>query len=191
MFQDLIYKNRSYRRFKPDPKPSAELLKELIQLARLCPSASNQQPLRYVLSSTQNGNGLIFPHLRWAALLTDWTGPSEHERPTAYIVIVADKKNSPNLNCDLGIAAQTILLGAVHFGFGGCMIANINKSALRDSLQLEDSLEILLVIALGTPSEDIVIEEAHLGDPLAYWRDSQSVHHVPKLTIQDLIHREI
>jgi nitroreductase len=85
---EIIHKNRSYRRFKPDIAIDCDTLRELVDLARHSPSAANRQPLKYALSYTPERNALIFPHLAWAGYLKDWSGPEEGERPAAYIVIL-------------------------------------------------------------------------------------------------------
>ncbi len=111
MIRELVLKSRSYRRFYGEVDIKHEILKDLVELARLSPSAMNLQPLRYILSYESEKNALIFPHLGWAGYLTDWPGPSEGERPSAYIIILADTEISRSVGCDHGIAAQSILLG--------------------------------------------------------------------------------
>ncbi|MDI3473481.1 MAG: hypothetical protein PWQ20_941 [Thermotogaceae bacterium] len=185
--KDLILKNRSYRRFDENFKVDCETLRELIELARLSASAANLQPLRYILSCDKGKNDKIFPYLRWAGYLKDWPGPKEGEKPSAYIVILGDKELMGNFTgYDCGIAAQSILLGAVEKGLGGCMIAAIDKEGLRKSLNIPEKYEILLVIALGKPVEKVVIEDVKNND-IKYWRDEQGVHHVPKRTLDELI----
>ena len=157
MYKDLVLKNRSYRRFYEHEKIEIPTLMELIDLARLSASGANRQPLKYIVSASEQNNKFIFPTLAWAGYLKDWDGPSEGERPSAYIIILGDKNISPSFGCDHGIAAQTILLGATERGFGGCMIASIQRDKLKDVLELENDYEILLVIALGKPKETVVI----------------------------------
>ena len=60
--------------------------------------------------------------------------------------------------CDDGIAAQTMLLEATRRGLGGCMIGAIQKEKLRQALQIPDNLMIRLVLALGKPAEQVVLE---------------------------------
>jgi nitroreductase len=187
MLKDLILQNRSYRRFYQNIIPDESTLLELVDGARLSPSAGNKQPLKYLLSFTPERNVSIFPCLSWAAYLKDWLGPSEGERPTAYIVILGDTRITGNFYCDHGIAAQSILLGAVERKLGGCIIASINKEKLRQVLKISDHLEILLVIALGKPREKIQLESLPADGNIAYWRDGQQVHHVPKRALQDII----
>ncbi|MFC1511546.1 nitroreductase family protein, partial [Candidatus Margulisiibacteriota bacterium] len=87
-YKDLILRNRSYRRFFENEKISLETLRELVDLARLSPSAANLQPLKYILSADPAKNAKIFPHLSWAGYIKDWGGPKEGERPSAYIIII-------------------------------------------------------------------------------------------------------
>ena len=131
MLKDLILKNRSFRRFQEDVAIDRDLLKELIDLARLSASSANRQPLKYLLSCEPELNAVIFPHLGWAGYLRDWDGPAEGERPSAYIIVLVDTDISKNASCDHGIVAQSILLGAVEKGFAGCMIGSIQKQELH------------------------------------------------------------
>ena len=187
MLRDLIQKNRSYRRFYEEVDIKLETLRELVDLARLSASAKNFQPLKYILSCDRRENALIFPHLVWARFLTNWPGPSEGERPSAYIVILGDTEVSRFWDYDAGIAAQSILLGATEKGLGGCMIANINREGLRKALKISPRFEVLLVLALGRPKEKVVIETVGPSGDTKYWRDSRGVHHVPKRPLDEVI----
>jgi nitroreductase len=187
MIRDSVLKNRSYRRFYEEVDINLETLRELVDLARNSASAMNAQPLRYILSCDARKNSLVFPHLTWATFLTDWPGPGEGERPSAYIVILGDTGVSRFWDYDAGIAAQTILLGATEKGLGGCMIANIQKEGLRKALEIPSRYEILLVLALGKPREKVVIEAVGPSGDTKYWRDSEGVHHVPKRRLDEMI----
>jgi nitroreductase len=187
MLKDLVLKCRSYRRFDESVAIERETLEELVDLARCTASAVNRQPLRYILSLEPEKNAKIFRHLGWAAALKDWPGPAEGERPAAYIIILGDKRLTDNFWCDHGIAAQTILLGAVEKGLGGCMLGSVNKPALTKDLGIADYYEIMLVIALGKPGETVVLEEMEADGSFTYWRDEKSVHHVPKRKLKDVI----
>ena len=156
-------------------------------MARYCPSAANQQPLKYLISWTETDNRRLFPCLRWAGALPDWPGPSEAERPAGYIVILGDTRVSAGVGCDHGIAAQTILLGAVERGHAGCMLGAIQRDALREAIEIPGHFTIPLVIALGTPAEEIRIAPLPDNGDTRYWRDEQGVHHVPKRNLDDII----
>jgi nitroreductase len=187
MLKELIHKNRSYRRFDQDVTVERETLRELVDLARHSAAAANRQPLKYVLSCDAETNGRIFPHTRWAGALRDWPGPAEGERPAAYIVILGDTEISKGFGCDHGIAAQSIMLGATEKGLGGCMLGALDRPKLREVLNIPEQYEILLVLALGKPAEKVVIEDLPPDGSINYWRDEESVHHVPKRALDDLI----
>ena len=187
MLRDFVLKNRSCRRFQEKVAVTDKTLRDLVDMARLSASGGNIQPLKYILSSNPEKNDKIFPHLVWAAYLTDWSGPAEGERPAAYIVILGDKEISTAFGCDHGIAAQSILLGATEQGINGCMIGSIQKEGLREALGIEDRYEILLVIALGRPAETVCLEPVGSDGSIKYWRDDEGVHHVPKRPLDDII----
>lgn len=184
---ELVRQSRSYRRFFQEEPVSLETLRGLVELARLCPSASNRQPLRYILSNDPPKNATIFACLAWAGYLRDWPGPAEGERPSAYIVILNDSQASQSPGCDHGIAAQTILLGAAELGLGGCMLGAVRREKLRAALKIDRRYEILLVLALGRPKETVALEALGADGDIRYWRDEQQVHHVPKRALEDLI----
>ena len=186
MISDLIKKNRSYRRFYQDVTIPENDLLDMVENARLTPSGRNAQTLRYVLSNNPEMNNLIFPSLAWAGYLKDWGGPKEGERPSAYIVILNDNRISENYFCDHGIVSLAILLTAVAKGYGGCIVAAVNHTKLRESLNIPEHYSIVQVIALGKPAETVVIESMVDGD-FKYWRDTQEIHHVPKRSLNDII----
>ncbi|MFH1491629.1 MAG: nitroreductase family protein, partial [Pseudomonadota bacterium] len=190
MIKDLVYRSRSYRRFYKDAAVSMETLRELVDLARHSASAGNLQPLKYVLSCEAATNTLIFQHLAWAAYLKDWPGPVEGERPGAYIIILGDTSISKTPSVDHGIACQSMLMGAVEKGLGGCIIGSIKRDGLRQALEIPDHCEILLVLALGKPKEQVKVEYIDREGDIKYWRDAQGVHHVPKRRLEDLIVRQ-
>jgi len=187
MIKDIILKNRSYRRFYQDTAIERETLVELVDLARCSASGSNRQPLKYMLSWTPERNAQVFANLAWAAALPDWPGPEEGERPTAYIIILGDTAIGKNFGVDHGIAAQSIMLGAAERGLGGCMLASVRRDELRKALSIPEQYEILLVLALGKPKEQVVMETLEPDGDFRYWRDEKQVHHVPKRRLEDII----
>lgn len=191
MLKELICQNRSYRRFDQSHPIDSATLRDLVDMARLTASGMNLQPLKYILCNDPDTNATIFNHLAWAKYLADWGGPREGERPVAYIIVLGDSTIRPHVNTsastDMGIAAQSILLGAVEKGLGGCIIASINRDKLRADLKIDDRYEILLVLALGKPAETVVIDPVGADGSIKYWRDENDVHHVPKRTLDEII----
>ena len=187
MIRDLVTGNRTFRRFRQDEPISRETLVELVDLARRSGSAGNVQPLKYRLVCDPETNAKVFPHLGWAGYLKDWPGPGEGERPAAYIVVLGDTQIASSYETDLGIACQSILLGATERGLGGCMIGAGDMKAVGRALDLPDRYEVALVIALGRPKEQVVLETVGDDGDVRYWRDSDGMHHVPKRPLAKII----
>jgi len=185
--EELLRQNRSFRRFYEDRRLDRATLLDLVGLTRLCPSAANRQPLKYRIACSREDTALVFSHLRWASALKDWDGPVEGERPAGYIFILGDTRIATSFNVDPGIVAQSMLLGAVERGLGGCLIGSIDRDKLRRDLAIDDRFAILLAVALGVPKENVVLEDMQDPDAFDYWRDANGVHHVPKRPLSEVL----
>jgi len=185
-FLGLVRQARSYRRFKESDPIPADLVRSLVDLARIVPSAANLQPLRYRLVTTAEECAKVFPLTKWAGALREWSGPQPGERPTGYIAICTDKaRPSPT---DVGIAAYAIQLGAAAAGYGACMLGAIDRPRLVLALAIPDAYDIHLLIALGRPGETIVLEDlAPTAANTNYYRTADNIHHVPKRRLKDVL----
>ncbi len=187
MLKDLILHNRSYRGYDERYKVDRNLLLELVELARLTSSAGNVQPLKYFLSYEDADNQRIYPLLRWSRCTGEKTEGAG--LPTAYICMFVDMGlvSVPSAAyVDAGIAAQTILLGAVERGLGGCIVTAIDRLRLKRELMIAiGAYEPFMVIALGKPYEDIILEES--GYDTVCYADERGARHVPKRQITDII----
>jgi len=186
MIKDLILKNRSYRRFDSSAALDETTLIELVDLARQSASAANMQPLRYILSWEKERNSLIFDHLKWAGYLKEWPGPDQHERPTGYVILLAETGNQ-FVKFDAGIACQSMLLAAVEKHLGGCMFGSIDREGLIEKMGIPKEYEIVLILALGKPVEQVVLDQVPDDGDIKYWRDQNNVHHVPKRKLENII----
>lgn len=149
-------------------------------------SGRNGQTLKYQIILRESKRNQVFETLSWAGYLSDWDGPVEGERPSAYVIMLNDDNLGKNYFSDDGIAVQNLLLGAVEGGFGGCILRAFKEKELRDILQIPVDFKIIQVLALGKPKEEVVLEEMQNGN-IKYWRDENQVHHVPKRKLDDLI----
>ncbi len=190
-FARSVREARTCRRFREDAAVPLAALQALVDTARVCPSGANRQPLRYAVCADAARNGAVFPHLRWAAYLKDWGGPVPGERPAAYITVLCDRKGSPTPEIDLGIAAQTIQLGAQALGLGCCMIGAFDRDGVRAALGLDAepfaALDIVLVLALGAPAETRVLDTVGEDGDIRYHRDADGTHHVPKRSLASVL----
>nr|WP_321514403.1 nitroreductase family protein [uncultured Pseudodesulfovibrio sp.] len=186
-FRELMIRNRTRRIFDESSPVTIDVLIELIDLTRFMPSGMNMQPLKYVAVTEKAYCDTLFPLLGWAGYLKDWKGPAEGQRPTGYIIILLDKNVADDPGCDHGIASQSIMLGAVEKGLGGCIIGTINRKKLSRMLDLSENFDILLVLALGVPAQDVVVESLPSDGSIQYWSGDDGRHHVPKRGLDDLL----
>lgn len=188
--QHLIEATRTCRRFVEDAPIDTATLRDLVDLARLAGSARNCQPWQYGLINDSKSCAAIFPFLGWAGYLRDWPGPPPGERPSGYILCLLNhhwtKSSTKEAYFDLGIASQNLLLGATAHGLAGCRIGSFSP-AIAKLFALPDTLSLELVIALGQPGEDIIVEPVVEPENIAYWRDEQGRHHVPKRGLDDIL----
>lgn len=185
--QEIIAKTRTFRRFNQKEPISMTTLHELVDLARLGGSARNGQPWQYMVVNAPELCARIFPYLGWAGYLTDWKGPIDGERPSAYVLCLLNKNRlkgpESEAQFDLGVATQNLLLGAMEKRIGGCRIGAFNPQ-LASLFDMPEHLAISLVVALGKPRETVIIEECKSEDDVRYWRDENGVHHVPKRSLK-------
>ena len=186
MVQNLIKKTRSYRRFNCQREITVGELHNMVESARCSGSAANRQRIRFALVNRKSECDAIFSNVAFAGYLREWAGPTEAERPMAYIVMMCKEENiDTNLAIDMGIYAQSILLTATELGLGGCMIRSFKKDEIDRVLDRE-GYNTAFIIALGKPSENVYLTSAKNGD-IKYYRDEKDNHAVPKLSLDELI----
>jgi len=184
MLLDLVKNARSYRRYDPKRPVSTDTLKELVEAARLTPSAGNLQRLCYLAVTEKSDVLALTKEVKWAGYLSDWDGPTDDEAPTAYLILLSPESTGVS-QIDVGIAAETILLAAAEKGIGGCMILNFPREELTERYDLAGKYKIELVISIGVPAEKVELEEMKDGN-VRYYRDRSDVHRVPKRPLREV-----
>lgn len=179
----LLKANRSYRGYDSKFEVRPDQLQRIMEVATLCPSARNQQVLRF-RPVLKDEAAKVLQHIRLGGALPELHLPFEGTEPNAFIVICSTVPDSHYVSVDLGIVAQSMLLQATEIGLGGICIGAFDHAAIREALALP--YEPLLVLAIGRPNERIEIVECNEGDSLTYYREG-GVHYVPKININDLI----
>ena len=184
----MIYENiksrRTIRKYVQKEVPRGVLLK-CVDAARLSPSGANRQPLKYIGVNDPKLINEVFSTLKWAGYLPSYQ-PGENEKPRAYIVITLDKSISDNAGHDAGIAAMSISMVAYDAGLGSCILGAVNREKLKEILKVPDGFDIVLVVALGYPSENPVVDKVKGGD-IKYWLDENRVLHVPKRSLEEVL----
>lgn len=185
-FYDLVISRRTVRKFKETPI-SRDILERCINAARLAPSASNLQPLEYIVVNDAKLLPQAYETVKWAGYLRPHGDPPEGHRPMAYIYVLKDSKNkSPWTAYDIGEAVENITLVALAEGIGSCQFGSVDRDKVKAMFKVPDDYEITLALALGYIDESHAVEP-YAGDP-KYWRDERGVHHVPKRSLESVAH---
>lgn len=184
---ETIMNRRTIRRFQ-QKLIAPDILKKLIEAARVAPSASNIQPLEYLIIDDPKLLPQVFATTAWAGYITPNGTPPEGQRPVAYIIVLVNEtlKNEQYYKHDVGAAVENILLTALEAGISSCWLGAIKREVLRESLSIPKHFIIDSVIALGYPNEKSVVEEA--TDSIKYWKDEQGVMHIPKRPLEKIVH---
>ncbi|HEC68865.1 MAG TPA: nitroreductase [Candidatus Omnitrophica bacterium] len=183
---NLILKRRTIRKFQ-SRKVKKDILKKIVNSARLAPSAANLQFLEYLIVDRKGLTQQVFPHLSWAGYLKGRGTPQKGEEPSVYIIVLINKKRSKNPDLrDVGASCENILLASLSFGLGACWLGAINKKALRKILNIPSFYEIDSVIALGYPAQTSRVVDSTRD--IKYYLDSQGNLVVPKRPLKEVFH---
>ncbi len=190
---EAALKRRSVRRFKNKPVPY-EALEKCIDAARLAPSGRNQQVCDYIVINDSKVLPGIFENIGGSAKLPpDKGGPRPDQAAKAYTIILINKEREGDVNrrkvtlIDVGMAAENIILTAYEQGLGCCPILMFNEEDIKLLLEIPDTYDIALVIAMGYPDESPVADIAE--DSSNIYVDDKGTRHVPKRKLADVIHR--
>ncbi len=190
MIKEIVSESRSYRSFDESVEVTLDFLTDLVDTARLCPSASNRQPLKYRLVYERDEVETLLPLTKYAGLLKDMRFPPEGHHPGAFIVICHDStvgEYGQFTAMDVGIAAQSMMLRACEAGFGGCMVGAFDPAKVSSALLIPKIYQPKLILALGKPDETVFICEVPKDGSTAYFRDKANLHFVPKRSVESVI----
>ena len=182
--QEAIKKRRSIRCFKQTAVAHADLL-TLVDHARMSASGANMQPLKFAILDDPTLVKQVFPYVKWAGYLPDWT-PMPSEAPPAYIAVFGDTAIKNSFETDAGAAITTMMLSALDLGLSTCWLGAINRDALFRLLQFPASLQLLYLLAVGygaQTSTPCTMEK----DSCKYFFDEQGVLQVPKRALSDVL----
>ncbi len=148
-FSELATKRYSVRAYKSDPVPD-DKLQQVLEAARLAPTAANRQPLQFIVIHTAGKEvelGRIYsrPWFVQAPLVICACGIPEH----GWI----RRDDRRYLDVDIGIVMDHLILAATDLGLGTCWIAAFDLVAAREVLNLPDDVEPIVFTPLGYPDD--------------------------------------
>jgi len=150
MVLEAIKKRKSVRGYL-DKKIPEDFLLEIMEAARLAPSASNRQPWKFVVVQDKK----LRQQLIQASRNQSFVGE-------ASVVIAGCATNinhiMPNgvhsYPVDLAIALDHISLQAAELGLGTCWIGAFNQEKVKKILHITDNVTVVCLMTLGYPAGD-------------------------------------
>src|SRR5574341_1378369 len=146
---ELIRNRYSVRAYKPEPVEE-EKLQQVLEAARLAPTAANRQPFSLIVIHTEGRKAELNKIYRreWfvqAPLLICAVGVPRN----AWV----RGDNRRYLDVDVAIVMDHLILAAANLGLGACWVAAFDATAARQILQLPDEVEPLIFTPLGYPAD--------------------------------------
>lgn len=154
-YSDLIANRYSVRAYKRDPIEN-EKLDNVLEAARLAPTAANRQPYQLIVINTKGREDELLKIYRrnWfvqAPLLICACGVTRQSW------VRSDRRRY--LDVDVAIVMDHLILAATNIGLGTCWVAAFNENAARKALNLPDDVEPLIFTPLGYPADKPGIKE--------------------------------
>ena len=168
---EAFERRHSVRSFRPDPVPQ-EILERIVRAASLAPSAMNEQPWRFYVTTGETRRQVGEAMAQGTTHLEEFIdvlGPELHaqavqwysELGDAPVVIVCtmpkavDEFWQLNTQLSIGAAIQNILLAATGQGLGACNItfSFYVRDELARTLDIPDDRVIAAIVAIGYPAD--------------------------------------
>lgn len=147
-FLQLILRRHSVRSYKTDPVEE-DKLNQVLEAARLAPTAGNRQPFKLIVIHTPDKKAELrrIYDRAWfvqAPLVICACGIPDQAS------IRTDGKNFCDI--DVAIVMDHLILAATDLGLGTCWIGAFNPSAARNVLGLPDNVQPIAFTPLGYPN---------------------------------------
>ena len=164
---DQIIASRFSVRSYTSQKIDQSLILEILEAARLAPSAVNFQPWHFIVITDQ-GNLTDFQEV----YPRTWF----KEAPVC-IVVCSDhslswKRKSDGkdfADVDVAIAIDHLVLKATDLGLGTCWVCNFDVEMARKKLQLPDHIEPVALIPLGYTTSEAPLKSRKPLSELVHW----------------------
>ncbi len=150
-----ILERYSVRKYKNDDV-SDELIKELLEAARLAPSANNKQPWKFIVVKDFDKRKRIGEPTTWAKFIMN--------APVLIVGCVTTQSFKmggwyDSSILDIGIAMEHIALQATHLGLGTCWIGDFDEKLVKEVLEIPENVRVAALLTVGYPLDDKIPEK--------------------------------
>ena len=155
-FYDVIKTRRSVRAYRPDPVPE-NVLKRVMNAARIAPSGGNRQPSRYIVVKDEMKKQALVPLCNGQRFIAQ----------APVIIVACGKEIQTNRGgymgelsviLDVGIAVDHLTLAARAEGLGTCWIGSFKNNEIKSYLDIPSPFQVVALTPLGYPDGDHFVE---------------------------------
>ncbi|MFC1512173.1 nitroreductase family protein [Candidatus Latescibacterota bacterium] len=155
---NIIARRVSCRSYKTDPVPQEQIV-EILESARLAPSACNKQPWRFAVVRNPDARRSIVQEGFLPGINMDWS----LDAPVLVVIGMETSLVAHHLSAfvsgvkypwvDIGIAGEHLVLAATELGLGTCWIGWIKPRIITRIVNWPKSVKPVAVITMGYPIE--------------------------------------
>jgi nitroreductase len=151
-FYEVVRTRRSIRSYRPDPVPD-DVLKRVLEAARISPSGSNRQPWKFIIVKNEELKRKLAVACHNQMFIAE-----------APIVIVACGYNihwnrgeymgDLSMLIDVSIAFTHLILAARAEGLGTCWIGSFSNKEVKEILRIPEDVNVVAITPLGYPKDE-------------------------------------
>lgn len=149
--QNIILQRRSVRKYTNQSIDKQTII-EIIESARLAPSAVNFQPWKFYVCQSEEAKQIVresYPR--------EWFNAAP-----LYILACGDREQSWKRPCDgkdhvdidIAIAVEHMVLKITELGLGTCWVCNFDPQIIKDGLKLSENMEPIALLPVGYPEDN-------------------------------------
>jgi nitroreductase len=156
-FYEVINTRRSVRSYKKDPIPD-DVIKRVLNSARIAPSGSNRQPWKFIIIKDEERKKKMVELCEGQRFIAE-----------APILIVACGRNihynrggwmgDYSMIVDVAIAVDHLTLAARAEGLGTCWIGSFDNEGIKKFLEIPDDVNVVALTPIGYPKDPSVFKE--------------------------------
>lgn len=167
---EAIKKRRSIRQYKAQEVPD-DVLRSILDCARIAPSAGNRQPWTFIAVKSQETRGK----------LVEAAGKQPMLGQAPVVVVVCadlevcgaryeDRGRTLYAFQDTAAAIENMMLAAISFGLGTCWVGAFKETEVRRVLELPANLKPVAMMPLGYPDQERGPRETRPYEEVVWFR---------------------
>jgi len=156
---EALRTRRSIRTYTAQPV-ERKIIEEIVDCARLAPTAMNDQPWEFVVITEKAALASIPPML----------GHAEYIANAAFAVLVLSRETQYFVE-DCSAATENLLIAAAAHGLGSCWVAGTQQAyapVVAKAFGAPEDRKLIAIVSFGYPAESPVIEKRALAEVL-HW----------------------